>query len=159
MVGEAFAGLTAFKALMDTATGLKSIHDATIRDQAVFTLQREILAAQSAQMSLIEQIGQLEADIARFETWDTEKQRYELVNLKPTGSVLAYAIKPAMQGSEPPHHICANCYERRTKSVLQSEFWQPLRCRVLVCHTCGAVLYVDGQPDSEHAKLRPRARA
>lgn len=155
MVAEAITGLTIFKSMMDTARGLKDIHDATIRDQVAFTLQRQILEAQTAQMALVDDVGNLKAQIAQFETWDAEKQRYELVAVRD--GALAYQIKGTMQGGEPDHYICANCYERRTKSFLQGETWNPGRAHILSCHTCGSAIYLDGMPQPEHAKYRHRS--
>ena len=156
MVAEAIAGISIFKTMLDTARGLKDIHDATARDQVAFTLQRQILEAQTAQMALVDDVGSLKAKLAEFETWDAEKQRYQLEEIVP--GVSAYRIKDAVRDGEPDHYICANCYGRRVKSVLQAESWQPMRCRVLVCHACGSVLYRDGQPHPDHKDLRPRPR-
>lgn len=116
LVSEAFAGLAAFKTLMDTASGLKNIHDATVRDQAVFTLQREILAAQAAQMSLVEKVAQLEKTIATYDKWEKEKKRYQLTELAPGTAV--YLVKDRSRGTDPVHAICTNCYENHQKSIL-----------------------------------------
>lgn len=156
MVAEAVAGAQIFTQLLNTAKGLIEIRDATLRDQAVFTLQRDILAAQAAQMALVQEVGDLKAQIARFEDWDAEKQRYELVDAGNGG--LAYRVKDAMKGSQPDHHICANCYERRTKSILHPETWNPGRAHVLSCHTCGTAVYLHGMPFPDHAALRQKAR-
>lgn len=156
MAGEVMSGLAIFKQLMDTAAGLKDIHDATIRDQAAFTLQKQILEAQTAQFALIKQVGELEEKLTRFETWEAEKERYELVDVG--GGNFAYRLKESMSNGQPAHEICANCYERQRKSILKMERWQPMRSRVLVCHECGSVLYVEGQPVPEHEKLRPKGR-
>jgi len=52
MVGEVFAGLSAFKAMYDAAKALKDINDAAIRNSAVIELQEKILSAQAAQAAL-----------------------------------------------------------------------------------------------------------
>jgi Zn finger protein HypA/HybF involved in hydrogenase expression len=117
MVGEAFAGLSAIKTAFDIAKGLKDIDDATRRNAAVIELQEKILAAREAQSALLNRVGELEEEVDRFETWDAEKLRYQLKELA-SGS-FAYVLKPEAQGTEPPHQICAACYERRKKSILQ----------------------------------------
>jgi hypothetical protein len=97
----------------------------TTESQAkVIELQGVILAAQSSaltanseQFSMLERIRALEEEIAAIEAWGTEKQRYELKAIAP-GS-FAYSLKSDAQGSEPPHLICAACYERRKKAILQ----------------------------------------
>ena len=87
MVGEAFARLSALKTAFDLAKGLKDIDDTARRNTAVIELQEKLLIAQSAQAELLERIRTLEEKVANFETWDTEKQRYEL---KPFGNAFAY---------------------------------------------------------------------
>jgi Zn finger protein HypA/HybF involved in hydrogenase expression len=117
MAGEVLAGLSAVKAAFDLAKGLKDINDATTRNAAVIELQEQILTAQAAQSSLIERIRELEKEVTRLEAWETEKQRYTLTEVG-TGA-FALVVRPSMQGTEPTHCICADCYERSEKSILQ----------------------------------------
>jgi hypothetical protein len=115
MVSEVFAGLGAFKTILDMAKALKDINDATVRNGAIIELQEKILTAREAQSTLLERVRELEEKVAGFETWNAEKQRYEL---KPFGSGVAYVLKPEAQGTEPAHQLCANCYARGKKSFL-----------------------------------------
>jgi hypothetical protein len=77
MVAEVFAGLGSIKAAFDIAKGLKDI-DATRRNTAIIELQEKILSAQAEQSELIETIGDLKKRVTELETWEAEKQRYEL---------------------------------------------------------------------------------
>jgi hypothetical protein len=98
MVGEIYGGLSAVKAAFDIAKGLKDIHDATLRNTAVIELQEKILAAQQSQAALVERIGDLEKQVADFEAWNAEKERYEL---KIIGyAAFAHMLKPEARGSE-----------------------------------------------------------
>lgn len=144
MIGEAFAGLSAIKTAFDMTQGLQSIHDAVARDRAVIELQKEILLAQSAQAALLDRVSQLEKEVARFETWDAEKKRYELKALRV--DVFAYMLKPDSRGVEPPHWLCANCYEQRKKSIFQ---WTPetaVARRVYRCPACNASIAPASEP-------------
>ncbi|HYM98839.1 MAG TPA: hypothetical protein VET25_03785 [Aestuariivirgaceae bacterium] len=132
MAGELIAGLGLFKTMFDMARGLKDINDATIRNAAVIELQEHILAAQSAQATLVERVGSLEQTVASFEKWDAEKQKYELREISPNS--FAYALKDA-HGGEPAHLICANCYEKRTKVILQR-----VDLGHIACPVCGTRL-------------------
>src|SRR2546430_498478 len=114
MVGEAIAGLGAIKTAFDIAKGLKDIDNATSRNAAVIELQEKLLTAQAAQSALVERIGQLEKEMARFETWEAEKKRYKLTDYG--GGTFAYAMKTDEARGEPPHRICANCYESGHRS-------------------------------------------
>ena len=115
MVGEAFAGLSAIKTALDIAKGLKDIDDAARRNAAIIELQEKLLAAHAAQSDLTERIRELEEKVRSFETWEREKQRYQLQKF---GNGFAYVLKPEMQKTETPHQICANCYARGKKSFL-----------------------------------------
>lgn len=117
MVGEAFMGLSALKGAFDIAKTLKDIDDAVKRNSAVIDLQEKILAAREAQSSLLDRVSELEEKVASFETWEREKQRY---NLKDLGwGAFAYMLKPTERGTEPPTWVCTNCYEHGRKVTLQ----------------------------------------
>jgi hypothetical protein len=117
MVGEIFAGLSALNAALNSVKALKDINDATVRNTAIIELLEKLLIAKETQSALLDRIGDLEKEIARFETWESEKQRYELKTIG-SGSFV-YALKESMGSAEPPHQICAACYQRGKKSLLQ----------------------------------------
>ena len=139
MVGsEIMLGLNAFKTMFDMAKALKDIDDATRRNAAVIDLQGQILAAQMQQAALIEQVGTLEAKVRSFETWDAEKERYELKNIGD--GAMAYMLKPDARGTEPPHWLCPNCYGQRKQGFFQPLGEKPGRIRVFKCGGCSGTL-------------------
>lgn len=142
MASEFVAGLGLFKTAFDIAKGLKDINDATVRNGAIIELQEMILAAREQQSATLERISDLEKELARFENWETEKQRYELANVGR--GAMAYRLKPAMADGQPLHCACANCFERREKSFLQPETRMPGGSQYLVCHGCGSELLING---------------
>jgi hypothetical protein len=104
VVAEAWAGLNALKSAFDMLRGFKDVHDATERDRVVLDLQRVILTAQEEQSKLLDRIRELEKELGRFETWEREKQRYEL---KQIGfGAFAYMLKESERGTEPATWIC-----------------------------------------------------
>ncbi len=129
----------AFKSLMDSAKALKDMNDAHVRHGAVIELQEKIFAAQATQTALLEQVGELEKEVADFEAWEADKQRYEMSTTK--GGSIVYRLKPGVQPAEPTHDICATCYQRRRKSILQpmqtnavtSTLAKPNRVRCFEC--------------------------
>lgn len=153
VVAEAMMGVSAFKAAMDITKGIKDIDDRTRRNEAVIELQEKILGAQAAQAALVERIGDLEKEVTRLKAWDAEKQRYKLDQLRP--GVVAYSPKEELANGEPPHQLCAACYDAGFKSFLKQETWNPGRCNVMVCHGCGWFAYVVGAADPSHRTLRP----
>lgn len=115
---------TSLNTIVNITKAMKDVQDATLVQGKVFELQRAIINAQQSvfaaneeRTALIERVRELEADIARLEAWETEKQRYELKALS-TGS-FAYALKADAHDSEPPHYICQACYESCKKRILQ----------------------------------------
>jgi hypothetical protein len=136
MVAEIF-GLSAIKTAFDLAKGLKDIDDSARRNAAVIELQEKILAARETQSALLERISELEKKVASFETWESEKQRYELKEVG-AGS-LAYAVKESMRNGEPAHHICAACYQHGHKSILQPKADYPNK--TLDCSECKAQIF------------------
>jgi transposase len=133
MVAEVFAGASAFKAMFDLAKGLKDLNDAATRNAVAIELQEKILSAQVEQAMLIERIGHLEKKVAGFEKWEAEKQRYELKDLG-WGS-FAYMLKSDARGPEPPHWICAHCYEHGHKEIFQ-HVMKPESGRRWTCPAC-----------------------
>lgn len=117
MVAEVITGLGAFKTMLDIAKSMKNMDDAVKRNTAVFDLGEQIIATQARYTAAVEQIRELKEKLAQFETWEREKQRYELTEVA-TG-VFSLLLKPSMRSGQPPHCICAQCYEDRRKSILQ----------------------------------------
>lgn len=121
----AIAGLTqSINAIRQIAKAMLDIRDAeTMQSRAadlykvaVEALERA-LDARAAQSDLIEEKRALEAQIAEFEAWDREKERYALAEVG--AGALVYAVKEPHRGAEPVHWLCAACYQQRKKSILQ----------------------------------------
>jgi hypothetical protein len=118
MVAEVFGGISALKAAFDMTKALADMADSAKRDRLSINLQKEILAAQATQMELIEEVSTLKTQLASFEKWDAETERYKLCQVSP-GS-LAYVLKKDRAEGEPPHWICAHCYQQRKRQFLQN---------------------------------------
>lgn len=121
---------------------IKSISDVRAK---VIELQSAILSAQSSaleananQSALVEKIRTLEKEIADIKAWDTQKQRYKLIS--PWNGAFVYSLKESMSESEPPHWICANCYEGGIKSILQERGNPKTAFREFFCK-CGSIIH------------------
>ena len=134
MVGEVFAGMTAFKAMFDITKSLKDMDDAVRRNAAVADLWEQIIAAQMRYTAAVEQVGELREELTRFETWESEKQRYELKDLYR--GFYAYVPKVGMEQGEPPHALCTNCYNKSFKSILQSSGHIIIHEHFWLCPSC-----------------------
>lgn len=159
--------IQSINALAQIGKSLVGIHDANaIREKAV-ELNREILSAQASalatqadQFALLKRIGELEEQVADLKAWDTEAQTYQLKDIALDGSSgqLAYVPKEGTHTLEPPHLLCANCYEEGHKSFLQTELRQPGGCDVRACHRCGSDLYLWGYRRPEHIQTKAVVR-
>lgn len=150
--------------LQAAAGSLKVASDITkaildLRDEAkirakVMELQRAIIDAQSSTLNAqteslahIEHIRELKQRIVDLEDWAREKERYELHEVKD--GVFTYALKEMMSNGEPPHQICAKCYQDGVKAILQEEVLAVGRVHTLVCDRCGSRLITQGMRHPE----------
>lgn len=153
--------LTSIKSAFDISKGLLAIRDDSLLKEKVgelmdllFAARTSAFDAQSAQSALSSRISELEKKIISFEIWDKEKENYVLNEIR--AGVFVYALKKPETGVEPPHCICATCYQNRIKSILQTEIRMPGADRALVCHTCHADIYESGGRRPEHPKKATR---
>ncbi len=155
---EAIGGaVAALKTAGEMAGSFVELRDTALIQGKVIELQSVILsaqgsalAAQSEQLTLLEQKRQLEAQIARLEAWDTEKRRYSLQEIAP-GSV-AYILKPDAQGTELAHPVCCNCFEQGKISHLIPANTRVMNYRIFKCWTCG----LEAPVDQERLNERPK---
>lgn len=134
MVGEIFAGIGALKSAFDMAKGIKEIDDAAKRNAAIIDLQQTILDAQQAQSSLIDEVRTLRQENDGLKAWQSEKARYELLDLYR--GLFAYVPKEGQENGEPPHALCSNCFQRGTKSILQTNGASNVHERSWDCPAC-----------------------
>jgi Zn finger protein HypA/HybF involved in hydrogenase expression len=154
VVAETIAGLSAVKSAFELTKAIKDLDDRTRRNAAVIELQESILSAQAAQATLIEKVRELEAEVARMKTWDAEKQRYELKDLRK--GFFAYIPKEGMESGETPHAICTNCYQKGFKSILQNSGHAVVHDRSWDCPSCKSKMK---NQSSDMAKLIQECRA
>jgi hypothetical protein len=143
------SAVSSLKTAGDIAKALVGLHDAqTIQSKVIelngiiLSAQQSALAAQSDQFTLLERVRELEKEVARLEAWNAEKDRYELKDVG-LGS-LAYVVKEAMRGAEPPHQICAACFQHGKKSILQPRTISMER--LLICSECKMQIKIGSVP-------------
>ncbi len=124
MFGEFAAGIASLKAAGDILKGLNAastqaaINEAKISlQERVFEAREALAAAQNEQAAALARISELEQEIVRLKDWEAERERYEL---RDAGrGAFAYMQKSGVNTGEPPHWLCANCFNKRQKSLLQ----------------------------------------
>lgn len=146
-VGLIAGAVSSLKAANDIAKGMLTLRDGALIQGKVIELQSAILDAQSGvfaanqeRSTLIERVGELEKQITRLEAWEAEKQRYHLAEAGP--GTFAYLSKPDFGRTEPPHYICANCYQSGKKSILSHH--DTGMGNLLNCSGCGAKMMISG---------------
>ena len=154
MVAEVFAGISAFNSMFNIAKSIRDMDNTVARNAAISDLWEQIFAAQTRYAAAAEQVATLEKEVTGLKAWNTDKERYKLSAIRP--GVVAFSLKEGMENGEPPHQLCASCYQGNFKSILTQETWQPGRCDVLVCHDCGWYAYKNGMADPAHKNLRPK---
>jgi hypothetical protein len=139
---SAIAGLaSSFRSIVEITKAMKDVNDANVIQTKVFELTQEImsaqacaLAAQVAQSDLLQRERQLEEEISKLKDWRTEKTRYQLQRLPP--GTFVYVLKAGMEGDDPPHRVCATCYQHHKISILQEP-----EDGYAECHDCGSKLH------------------
>lgn len=91
-------------------------------------LANALVDAKLAQAQLKNELLQVQEQVREREDFALQAARYELVTTSLNGSV--YSLKPDADGDEPPHDLCATCFQRRQKSILQPAGFNTLRCPV-----------------------------
>lgn len=144
-IGSFVAAFQGLQSAKDIASGLISLKTAAeVSAKAVelngivADVQGKLFEAQAEQSTLLRQVDLLEKEVVKLKDWQHERQRYELHKL-PAGG-LAYRVKPAMQGSEPEHYLCANCYQDGVKSILQPAGFDS-STKILKCQRCNSVIH------------------
>ena len=131
----------AFKTLTDTVRSVRALRTQAEVDSVREDLLAKLVAAHQIALELQahaldarKTCEQLEKEVRRLKDFRASRERYELIDLG--GGAFAYTLKEEYQSEEPEHHVCALCFEKAERSILQFE--RNLgRSRVLVCHGCG----------------------
>jgi hypothetical protein len=122
----------------------------------ILAAQRGTMTAQANEATLLEQVRELKKRVTDLEAWEREKERFALIALAP--NVVAYSVKEAARGAEPPHLICANCYNGGKKSFLNQIVSGAYLDRYK-CNACAEVLSVERpRPPAQTARRNPYGR-
>lgn len=96
----------------------------------VLELTGQLVDARTAQSAILHRLHDIEHAAKQEERFERELARYALDTL-PGGAVV-YTLQEKDKGTDPVHHLCPTCAERRQKMILQPAG------RLLHCHACGA---------------------
>jgi hypothetical protein len=100
----------------------------------ILSAQESALRSQDRESALTRQVHVLEDRIAQMETWNAEKQRYQLTDFG--SGTFAYLLNPDQKGSDPTHRLCAACFQKREQSILQFKHRNNYGQEVCWCPNC-----------------------
>jgi len=155
--GSAIGALGAVKTAFDLTKAFVDVRDTTKVQAIRFELMGLLLEAQEAQAALVAEKRDLEERVRELEAWDGEKKRYELKDMGQ--GCFAYALKEDAAGAEPPHALCAGCYNQGRKSILVPFHISIGRGDALQCHACGSEMVFRGVDGRESARIHAKMPA
>ena len=88
----------------------------------------------------------LKQELSQINQWKQEKENYSLHELAL--GVFVYKYQPTAETTEQPEHLlCASCYNKDKKSILQLSR-QVVAGHYYICHECGSEI-------CDHSKRQP----
>ncbi len=91
---------------------------ATELNNSILSLQNTLFSLQTQNHELLDSKREIEEKYVNLSNWKKKAKRYELSALCP--GVFVYSLKEKHHSSEPPHNICAKCYEDSKAYILQA---------------------------------------
>ena len=143
------AAIGAFKNLADLVGKLGDGRSEESREavaelyNSVLDIQQQLLAAQHREHDLLARYRALEEEIAHARDWQAEAARYVLRSVE--GGVVRQQ-KADHASADPPHWLCANCFEEKMRSYLQRDARVVNGRNLWKCARCSSAVLVD--PDT-----------
>lgn len=125
------------KAVLDARDKHSNLEQFITLQTEIATINTGYIALTQQNQSLLAEIDNLKKEITNFEEWDNQKKRYKLYS--PWDSAVVYAITESQSNGEPPHWICAECYNSRKRSFLNSRKNRDSGYEEFFCN-CGAIV-------------------
>lgn len=141
-LGASVAGLT--KSAVETGQAVKDLVsqpdvDAGATQKLVSDLLDRLIRLQTEQLTMQQELLGLQKAEKQRSRFEAQRHRYALTKTE-LGS-LVYALKPTEAGDEPPHCLCASCFDDEVKSILQ-----PVGHNTFECRHCRVTIYMpDGK--------------
>ena len=139
-IAQAIAAINGVIQLVDNlsaTTSRKEVEEARLEmlrnlgevHQTVTELRNRLEAAHN-------RIHELEAELDRMQAWDNEEaQHYELKEIGPGALAFIKKKDPQGVGADPPHALCAHCFQNKERSILQFAGHES-GLRMLECPRC-----------------------
>ena len=106
-------------------------------NSVIMDVQTRFFNLQAENQSLTTKIRELEQKIANSENWNTDKEKYKLVEWKH--GISAYIAKETMNPSKESMAFCATCFNNKKQSPLQ--ITNVLHTKLIKCGGCNFEQY------------------
>ena len=117
--GAANNATNILKAVLETRDKIKLGELHLKFTEALLELESHQLSVTQSYQALATENESLKKQIAAYERWDQESQRYELHELAP--GIHVYALKQEHASGHPVYWLCAACYNDGKKSMLKPQ--------------------------------------
>jgi hypothetical protein len=155
MVSELLTVVASVKAMSDILKASLDLHTfnqvtavlSKVNDD-LMKAQGAALKAQAEQAQLTEEVRALKEQLAAIDRWEAVAQNYSLKAIVP--DVFVYEYVGLSPETVPSHFACANCFERRVRSILQlTSIWTGGKTYTCPqCHTDFKMRDPDYEPPS-----------
>jgi hypothetical protein len=107
------------KRLSETRDEFKINEISISLQRQLIDLQNEIALVQSGYQTALRAQDELKKKLSERERWEEISSRYRLERVGTVLFSFIYVPDDKLPSSEPPHWLCAHCFEQKKKSILQ----------------------------------------
>jgi hypothetical protein len=111
---------------------------------AIGKAKSSVVSAEQSHLAMLETLNWLKEKLEIFQAWEVEQKKYVMKRFDP--GVIAYQRKTEayqskagdeqLEAADPAHLLCAKCFERKKRSILQATPKIERRYPVFKCHEC-----------------------
>jgi hypothetical protein len=135
------AALSLHRISKDAAVNKKAVE----LTNAIIALQKYIMSVQAQYAKVVDAKRDLEKKLMEAEDWSKTQSHYDLKKLR--SGFLVRSPNKLHPSPQPLHWLCANCYDKKNKSVLQPEQGEEYQ---LVCPQCNLTVELAEEDAEEY---------
>ncbi len=136
---EIAAAVSSIKVAIDIIKGINALNvDVAVKQRvselydAIISVQTGMLTLQSEYQVLLQANQEFEKKLMELDDWSKTEKQYDLY--KTTVGSIVRVPSANHPSPEPLHWLCANCFNKKIRSILQKVAW--LRDSPWICPEC-----------------------
>jgi uncharacterized protein YlaI len=106
-------------------------------------LQLRKLGSQKSDTAPRQEDIEAQKQVVEPKAWGAEKDRYELKRVSALPGTFAYRLRQNQEGEEAQAYLCAHCFDRGKKSILQGTAETMLKRRLYICPECKTTIAME----------------